>query len=247
KANRATSATGRDLLERFHRASPAQRKAMFDRLPENEDYLHKVQRGDVVLTVVERGTLEPVNARSVTCRVRARAQGGGAATTIKWLVEQGSFVKKGQLVVELDDSALQEQLKTQQVTVDDRKAQLAQAENELKIAQIQNDRDLKVAEGDVETAEIDLSKFESVYKAHQRKLEIKVDQAKRSLENAKRPQQPAADVDTLRGNVEIAEIDLKNHRDENAAQKRRLEIKLEQAKQNLEIVKLQIAGRRAQA
>src|SRR5206468_1400985 len=66
------------------------------------------KRDDLAATVVERGSLEPVNYSDVVCKVKAKDK-DSPATTIKWVIEEGSVVKKGDRLALLDDSAIQEQ------------------------------------------------------------------------------------------------------------------------------------------
>src|SRR5690349_5374458 len=54
-----------------------------------------VTRGDVVQTVVERGTLEAARSHDVVCTVRADKPGNAAVATIKWVIDDGTVVKKG--------------------------------------------------------------------------------------------------------------------------------------------------------
>jgi RND family efflux transporter MFP subunit len=56
--------------------------------------LHTVRRENLQLTIVERGTLEAANNADVTCKVKARSQGSITATTIKWVIDDGSHVKR---------------------------------------------------------------------------------------------------------------------------------------------------------
>jgi HlyD family secretion protein len=67
--------------------------------------LHKVKRETLHLTIVERGQLESANNRDIICRVRAGDKAN--ATVIKWVVDDGSYVKAGQEVVRLDASGLE--------------------------------------------------------------------------------------------------------------------------------------------
>jgi RND family efflux transporter MFP subunit len=121
--------TAQEVLERFRKADAAGRLAMVRRLPEGGQDWHTVARGDVTTTVVERGAVEPVLVTDVVCQVRGR-EAGKAATTIKSVVEDGTPVKKGQLLMELDDAALREQLQEQKAVVGQKEAALARAEKE---------------------------------------------------------------------------------------------------------------------
>jgi RND family efflux transporter MFP subunit len=119
----------------------------------------EVTRGDVVFTIVEKGELEATRNTDVVCRVRSEGRGSSASSTIKWLVEDGAIVRKGDRLVELDASGLQTQLKNQQIIVAGAEASLTQAENDRRIVLAQNDNDIKVAENNVALCDIDLRKY----------------------------------------------------------------------------------------
>jgi hypothetical protein len=71
---------------------PAARLRLVEALPRGGEELHKVARGDVVSTLVERGALDPVAASDVVCRVKSRTKGSTIATTIKWVIDDGAAV-----------------------------------------------------------------------------------------------------------------------------------------------------------
>jgi HlyD family secretion protein len=148
---------------------------------------HTVRYDKLQLSVVERGALESAENSDVVCRVKAGTKGSTVATTIKWVIDDGSHVKRGQLLAELDDSGLQEQLKTEKITVDQARAAWVQAEENYKIVDSQNQSDIKTAEIAKDLAAIDLEKYtEGEYK------------------------QTLADVD---GRIKTAESDLEQYRD----------------------------------
>jgi HlyD family secretion protein len=66
----------------------------------------RVEYKDLQLKVVERGSLEAKENHDVKCEVKAGSRGAGK---IKSVVDNGSLVNKGDLLVEIDDSYLQEQ------------------------------------------------------------------------------------------------------------------------------------------
>jgi HlyD family secretion protein len=66
----------------------------------------KVEYKNLQLKVVERGTLEAKENRDIKCDVKAGSRG---APKIKWVVDNGTLVNKGDPLVTIDDSALQEQ------------------------------------------------------------------------------------------------------------------------------------------
>jgi multidrug efflux pump subunit AcrA (membrane-fusion protein) len=121
---------------------------------------HKVKFEKLQPLIVERGSLESANSSDIVCRVRAPAQGAMVATTIKRvLVEDGAQVKKGDVLVELDDSALQEQLQVRRIALDKAEADKVQAEENYKIALSQNTSDIKTAELTLELTQLDLEKY----------------------------------------------------------------------------------------
>lgn len=120
---------------------------------------HAVRYERLELTITERGTLESRDNNDVYCRVKAGAKNSTIATTIKWIIDDGSQVKQGDLLVDLDDSGLQEQLKTQKITLDRAEAEKIQAEENHKIVKSQNESDIKTAEVNLDLARIDLQKY----------------------------------------------------------------------------------------
>jgi multidrug efflux pump subunit AcrA (membrane-fusion protein) len=130
---------------------------------------HHPQRTDVVthtvgyepiqVTVVERGALEAAENRDVVCQVKAGAKGATAATTIKWVIDDGTPVKRGQLLLELDDSGFQDQLTAEAIVLDQARSAWVQADENYKIVESQNKSDLKTAEIALELAKLDLVKY----------------------------------------------------------------------------------------
>ncbi len=120
---------------------------------------HKVKRERLELTVVERGALESADNRDVYCRVKSGAKNSTVATTIKSVIDDGSHVKKNDLLVDLDDSGLTEQYKTEKIALDKAESDKVQAEEQYKITVSQNESDIKSAEVTLELARIDLQKY----------------------------------------------------------------------------------------
>ncbi|GHT23144.1 hypothetical protein FACS189419_06700 [Planctomycetales bacterium] len=99
--------------------------------------------------ILERGSVESASNIDVACEVES-----GNGITIITVVPEGTIVKKGDLLVELDSSELREKVTTQQIAVLTSKADLAQAE------------------ADVQTAELTLKEYiEGTYKQNQKTYE----------------------------------------------------------------------------
>jgi multidrug efflux pump subunit AcrA (membrane-fusion protein) len=122
--------------------------------------LHTVKREPIQLTIVERGTLESADNCEVVCHLKAGTKGSTASSQIKWVIDDGSYVKQGQLLMELDDSGFQDQLKTEKITVDGNLSAAVQAEEAYKIVLSQNQSDIQSAKNAIELARLDLEKYQ---------------------------------------------------------------------------------------
>lgn len=109
-----------------------------------------VSQGPYEFVVIEQGTVESASNTELRCEVRSRGGGGGGgggpgssgggsggtSTTIIDVVPEGTMVKEGDLVIELDDSGLKLEQNGQEIQVSNRRLLLAQAKNKLNAAQI---------------------------------------------------------------------------------------------------------------
>jgi multidrug resistance efflux pump len=162
---------------------------------------HTVKYDRLELTIVERGALESARNNDIYCRVKAGSKNTTVASQIKMVIDDGSEVKgprpekpTGDLIVDLDDSGLQEQLKTQKITVDKAESDKTQAEEAYKITVSQNDSDIKTAETQVELKTIALMKYTGLEKEEILKPET-IARLKEELKNAKaNSRRPAADI-----------------------------------------------------
>jgi HlyD family secretion protein len=81
------------------------------------------------------------------------------STTIIMIVPEGTNVKEGDLVCELDSSALSDKETQQEILVEKAKAAFEQGKEDLLIQEAQNESDLEAAKLKLRLAEIDLKKF----------------------------------------------------------------------------------------
>ncbi len=63
---------------------------------------HTITRGDLLVTVIEQGTLESSNNTEIKCKVRGYS-------TVTWVIEGGTVVKPGDELVRLDTKVIEEQ------------------------------------------------------------------------------------------------------------------------------------------
>jgi HlyD family secretion protein len=113
---------------------------------------YEVKRGDMLVSVVEGGTVEAVNEISIRSEVEGTAR-------IIFIVPEGSNAKKGDLLVQLDSSSSEDAVNLQQINVEKAQFALVQAEQQLEIQKSVVESEIQAATLKVEFAESDLMKF----------------------------------------------------------------------------------------
>lgn len=173
---------------------------------------HTVQSEPLPVTVVERGTLESANNQELVCKVKAGAR-GTFASSIKRVIDDGTQVTKGQLVLELDDSALKDQEQTQNIAVAKANAAYIKAKEELEIQRKVNASDITTKEAALEVAQIDLEKFLGVTVNAEREPLAAVAGGVAGLEEKGDFQMR---VDDLSAQLKLAKSDLEAYKDRSA-------------------------------
>lgn len=139
----------------------------------------RVARGDLVITVEENGYLtakENVN-------VKPKFKGEG---TITWLIEEGKFVKPGDLLVEFDRTQLETQITELENKLAQYEIELEAARANLEIQQRDNQATIEKAELALEAARLTLEKFEQGDAPNElRKLDLAVEKAESEYARAK--------------------------------------------------------------
>ena len=118
-----------------------------------ESSYHEVKRSDFLVTIVEGGTLEAL--REIVIRNEVE----GREARIIYIVPEGTFVKKGDLLVELDTGEALERFNQQELSYEKAKSAFIQAEQGLEIQKSIVQSDIDRANLDVEFAEIALQKY----------------------------------------------------------------------------------------
>lgn len=123
--------------------------------------LHSVQRGDLVLNVIERGSVESQSREKIVNRVDDFGEGRRSrGTPILFVVPNGTRVKKGDLLVELDVTGHQERLDVQTLATQEAESENIQAQAQLENQVTQNETNLAEAELALELAKLALEQFE---------------------------------------------------------------------------------------
>nr|WP_235951494.1 HlyD family efflux transporter periplasmic adaptor subunit [Crateriforma spongiae] len=92
-----------------------------------------VSRGSFDHVVLEQGEIESSSNIEVICEVKSRGTGG---TPILWVIDEGARVKKGDKLVELDSSSIEELLNASKISVITAEASVATAEAAVEQAKI---------------------------------------------------------------------------------------------------------------
>lgn len=218
--------------------------------PPAETVFQPAGRGDVTQLLVERGTVEAVRQAEVVCRVK----GQGAVNTIRWLVDDGTVVKNGDRLAELDDSAARDRVRAQEVAVVQAHAAAVEIAGRRKAVEAQVEGGLKSAAGELEVAKLAARHVVEAEAGRKRKHELQVELARARLELARvqaaGPQAPAVVKHAVRAaelELEGAEIELKLAAGEGVVRKRRAELGVDQAETALAVAKLEATGKRTQA
>src|SRR5579884_3873405 len=142
---------------------------------------HKIKKEKLHITITERGSLEPAENTFFSCKVKAKTP-GSAATSIRWVIDNGSFVKEGEKILELDDSALQDQRTTQEIEVYKAKELWKKAELQRTVNLLTNRADVETKKALVKVQEIALKEYmEGLYAQTRLDLQNKYDMAKSDL------------------------------------------------------------------
>jgi len=221
---------------------------------------YEVKRGDFLVSIVEGGTLEAVNEVVVRSEVEGTAR-------IIYIVPEGSYAKKGELLVELDSSSSQDAVNLQQINVEKAQFSLVQAEQQLDIQKSTVESEIQAATLKVEFAESDLEKFTKGQALQsQRNAQIEITNVLENLQIAqerldwseklcKEGFETKANLDKDRLTVSQSKLKLEQAQRalwmvetfDNPKNKRSLEAALQEAKENLDRVKLQGERKLAQS
>jgi HlyD family secretion protein len=149
-----------------------------------------VRRGDLMVSVVEGGTLQAVNEISIRNEVEGTSR-------IIYMVPEGTYVQRGDLLVELDSMQAQDAVNQQQISFEKAQFALIQAENQLAIQRSQVESDVRAAELKVQFAKLDLDRY--------LEGEQSVNLLTASNNITQITEQLAIDLETLRWSEELAE------------------------------------------
>lgn len=211
-------------------AVPALRNPLFSSLSsggnkKDTTYItDQASKGPFRVTVTERGQLDSLNNVTLTSKVKGY-------TTILSIVPEGTMVKTGDLLCELDSALLVDKEKQQQIQVTQAEATLKQAEENVAIQKTQNESDNSAAKVALKLAELDQTKF--LEGESERDLNVKEGAITKSREDLQRAEE------NFEFSKRIAKKGYKNQNDVEADRIKvvKAEIDLEIAKEDLKVEK----------
>lgn len=137
--------------------------------------LHVVEPGMLNITLTEDGELEPRESVKIKCEVEGQS-------TILFVVEESTRVKKGDLLVELASETLVDRLESEQMDLRRIQADLETGTEELEIQRNQNASGIKKAEIDLAVAELALRRYlEGDFQKQLKAVELDIEQTKMDI------------------------------------------------------------------
>lgn len=184
----------------------------------------EVRRGPMSISVTESGNVRP--REQIILRNEMDDD-----TKIISIVDEGARVKKGDLLVKLDATEVEDQLLERRLRVQNSEAEYISSQENLEVVKNQAQADIDKAELDYEFAQQDLKKYlEGEYPNQLKAAEAEISLAEEELVRA---QEELKWSKVLHEEKYMAESDLKQ--DELAAKKAELDLEL--ARQDLELLK----------
>lgn len=141
--------------------------------------LHSVGREKMQVTVIERGNLQSQANREVHCMVEDVQRDGINGTPILWIIANGSSVKEGDLLVELESAPMREALDEQMLETEDARSTQIQAEANYTNQIVQNETSKAEAELQVQLAKLELEMYTD---SESGTLKLAVEEIKRSID-----------------------------------------------------------------
>lgn len=137
-----------------------------------------VRQGPLTISVVETGTIKSQEQISLKSEVEGQ-------TTLIYLIPEGTPVKAGELLVELDASRLQDDLTQQQISVDNAEASSIRARENLAVVKNQAESDIAKAELDYLFAQEDVKQYvDGLYPKELMEAESNISLAEEELKRA---------------------------------------------------------------
>jgi HlyD family secretion protein len=183
--------------------------------------------GDVIFSVIEKGELEAANNVDIFCKVRASGRGNSVATSIRWVIDNGSHVRVDDIkgTVKSVNADKNEFVATdadgKDITLQQRETKIRRGDKEVKLSELKAGDEVEVRRADV-LALLDDSALKDQFKSQ---ISIVADKeaALIAAEVNKELVAKQGEIDrlTAENTIQIAEHDLRKYLEGDFIQKRK--------------------------
>lgn len=97
--------------------------------------VEKVKKGRFIRHVIDQGDVESAKNMDIKSEIKSKATGGGGGMTILRIIPEGTMVKKGDFVAQLDAAGLENELRQQEIKVSTAKAAVEQSKIGVSVAE----------------------------------------------------------------------------------------------------------------
>ncbi len=141
--------------------------------------LFTVEQGPLTISVLEAGTIKAREVEIIKCQVEGNS-------TILWLIEEATRVKKGDKLIELDASKLEDRKVQEEISVKNTETAVIVAKETFAVIKNKAQSDIEQAELTLKFAKIDLIKYEDgEYPNELTAAETRIKLAEKELNRAK--------------------------------------------------------------
>lgn len=182
------------------------------------------KRGPLTISVTESGTINHREKKVIKSKVEGK-------TTILSLIAEGTYVRKGDFLIKLDASRLEDEKMQQQITVLNAEAAYIHVRENLAVAKSQAESDIARAKLDYNFAQVDLKKdLEGEYPQQLRQAKAEITVAREELQRAEDKLEWSERLHS-EGYITLTELQA----DKLAATRKKLDVQLAESK--LELLK----------
>ena len=193
-----------------------------DDVEENSIPVCSVERGPLTISVINSGTILSRDKEIITCELEGRS-------ILTWMIEEGTNVQAGDLLVEFDSDEIIEDFDQQEVRTVNAKTSLDIAEEKVKVTQGDNEASLLESDVGLELAKMDLDKYKNGdYPQQVRQIEANIalanEEVQRASEKMEWSQRLAKEGYLTRTELQADELALK---------RKKIDLEMTQTKMNL--------------
>ncbi len=149
---------------------------MMDRAASGDPSLYVVRPTPLSITLTEDGELKPKNSVDIKCELEGQS-------TILWVVEESTLVKKDDLLVELASDEIKEKLQSEEIELLKMEAAVEGAQRDLELTLNENASKIAKAEVSLQIAKLELERYRlGDYEKSLKAAKLSIEQSKMDIE-----------------------------------------------------------------